>query len=455
MKKVFLAVILMFAIGFIDNTNAQLLDKLKKKTEEKVKSEAQKRAEKQIDKGVEKVFNEAEKQISGTDEKKGVDPKTADSKAATQQTTQQNNKQNTPANQTKNQTQNSNQNAQPASATVKPTEPTPQTQGVINTKYDFIPGEKVIFFDDFTAENIGDFPIQWNTTGSGEVVTTNLAEGRWFHITNNRGITTLNEPLTLPDNYTIEFDIIPQKSGTSSEFNFYLINTTKPKDLKYGLARPGGTGIKFNFGYNNYYASYYADGSPDQKGMELQPKLQPDKKYRMSFWVQKERIRLYIDNNKLFDLPRAVPKTPKFNMIRFDTGTPLVANVRVATGLPDMRSKLLTEGKLISYGIYFDVNKDVVKSESYPSIKEIAAILQDNPSVRIQIVGHTDSDGENNFNLDLSKRRAAAVKNFLVSNFGIDGGRIETDGKGESAPVAPNDSATNKALNRRVEFIKL
>ena len=142
-------------------------------------------------------------------------------------------------------------------------------------------------------------------------------------------------------------------------------------------------------------------------------------------------------------------------MIRFDSGTPMISNIRIATGMPDMRSKLLTEGKLISYGIYFDVNKDVVKQESFPSIKEIATILKDNPTIKVKIVGHTDSDGDEKFNMDLSKRRAAAVKTVLINDFSIDASRLQSDGKGESSPVAPNDSATNKSLNRRVEFIKL
>lgn len=325
------------------------------------------------------------------------------------------------------------------------------------SKYDFIPGEKVIFFDDFTSENIGDFPTLWNTTGSGEIVTTNLAEGKWFQITNERGIYTLTDPLVLPDNYTVEFDVIPHKSakpGANAAFNFYLISTAKPKDLLFGLARPGGTGIKFTFAYNNYYAAYYFDGTPDQKAFETVPKLVADQKYRISIWVQKERLRLYLGETKLFDLPRVVPKTPKYNMIRFDGGTPMISNVRIATGLPDMRSKLLTEGKLISYGIYFDVNKDEVKPESTPSIREIATILKENPTVKVTIAGHTDSDGEDTSNLDLSSRRAAAVKNVLVRDFGVNAARIETTGKGESQPVAPNDNAVNKALNRRVEFIK-
>jgi outer membrane protein OmpA-like peptidoglycan-associated protein len=148
-------------------------------------------------------------------------------------------------------------------------------------------------------------------------------------------------------------------------------------------------------------------------------------------------------------------KAYAYNMIRFDNGTPLISNVRVATGLPDMRSKLLTDGKLVSYGIYFDVNKDVVKPESAGTLKMIADVLKENPNVRIKIVGHTDSDGEDAANLDLSKRRGASVKAALVNGYGIEATRIETDGMGEKEPVAKNDSATNKALNRRVEFIKL
>jgi outer membrane protein OmpA-like peptidoglycan-associated protein len=141
--------------------------------------------------------------------------------------------------------------------------------------------------------------------------------------------------------------------------------------------------------------------------------------------------------------------------LRFEYGAAMVSNVRIAVGAPDTRSKLITEGRLVSYGIYFDVNKDVVKPESYGTLKEIAAALTDNPGVRVKIIGHTDSDGADAANLDLSKRRADAVKNELAKSFGIDASRFETEGAGESKPVAPNDTPVNKALNRRVEFVKL
>ncbi len=81
--------------------------------------------------------------------------------------------------------------------------------------------------------------------------------------------------------------------------------------------------------------------------------------------------------------------------------------------------------------------------------------LKENPEIRIKIVGHTDADGNDAANMDLSQRRAASVNNELMKNFGIDALRMETDGKGESQPLAPNDNPSNKAMNRRVEFIKL
>lgn len=326
------------------------------------------------------------------------------------------------------------------------------------SKFDFVPGEKVIFYDDFTEGNIGDFPIQWNTTGSGEVVTNNRFEGRWFNITNGDGATVLDQPITLPENYTIEFDVVPQKDlddGNNVAWSFSVLSTSKPKDIDYGLARPGDAAIRFDFAYNTYYHSYYRDGTPELSGNTGKDKLLADKKYKLSIWVQKERIRLYVDQTKVFDLPKAMSKNYKYNMVRFDRGTAMFTNFRIATGLPDMRNKLMTEGKLVTYGIYFDVNKDVVKPESNGTLKEIAAILNEVPDVKVKIVGHTDADGADATNLDLSKRRAASVKSELAKSFGVNADRLETDGLGESKPVAPNDTPVNKALNRRVEFIKL
>lgn len=176
-------------------------------------------------------------------------------------------------------------------------------------------------------------------------------------------------------------------------------------------------------------------------------------------WVQNRRVRIYSQGEKVVDAATNIYSDTKFNKFRFSgwdrAGFPYIGNLKITTAAPDTRNKLLKEGKLISYGIYFDSGKDVVKQESYGAIKEIATVMQENPTLKINIVGHTDSDGDDAANLALSKKRAESVKNFLVKEFKVDAGRMQTDGKGETEPVTDNNTVQNKAENRRVEFIKL
>jgi len=325
------------------------------------------------------------------------------------------------------------------------------------SKYDFIPGEKVIFFDDFSQTEIGDFPVSWNTNGSGEVITTNLFPGKWLQI-KDQGFYIPETTGDFPDNFTVEFDCITATSADKSgiDMGFYIISGNM-KDPTEGGAIPGVAGNKISFG--EYSASFtnYSDGSYMISGSR-DTKFEINTEYRFSFWVQKQRLRIYLNETKVFDIPKGMPEGFKYNILRFELGgetSPFISNFRVAAGLPDMRNKLITEGKLVTYGIYFDVNSDKVKPESFGTLKGIAAVLSENPTVKVKIFGHTDSDGNDAANLDLSKRRAASVKNELSKNFAIDASRMETDGKGESQPIAPNDNLTNKALNRRVEFIKL
>jgi outer membrane protein OmpA-like peptidoglycan-associated protein len=333
------------------------------------------------------------------------------------------------------------------------------------SKYDFIPGEKVIFYEDFSQDAIGDFPALWNTNGSAEVVTTNLFPGQWMKFSTDEAIWT-DQLLNLPENYTIEMDIIPTNGEDNDNMRGYvfrMIQSINLNSIDAGSV-PGKAGFMYNvayYGISSYRA--YTNGSSDADALDISGqkdgdmyKQFKDHKYHIAIWVQKSRLRLYMDEKKLFDLPKAFPfASAKMDRLRFEEGAAMVSNIRIAVGNPDMRNKLLTEGKLVSYGIYFDVNKDVVKPESYGTLKTIAAVLTENPDVKIKIVGHTDSDGADAANLDLSKRRGAAVKDELVKSFAIDASRIETDGKGETVPIAPNDSPANKALNRRVEFIKL
>jgi outer membrane protein OmpA-like peptidoglycan-associated protein len=104
------------------------------------------------------------------------------------------------------------------------------------------------------------------------------------------------------------------------------------------------------------------------------------------------------------------------------------------------------------YGIYFSFARADIRPQSERVLKEIATILKANPHWKLRIDGHTDGIGNDASNLDLSKRRAAAVKNALVSRYGIDAARLTTGGYGESSPKATNATPEGRARNRRVEL---
>lgn len=333
-----------------------------------------------------------------------------------------------------------------------------QENNYIVSKYDFIPGENVIFFDDFESENIGDFPAQWLTNGSGEIVTSAKFPGRWFHLTKG-GYYMPEAKEEFTENFTIEFDFVPMTSDNSEtiySISFYLL--TGKLSEPGGGGEPGDAGFQLALDYDNLgWKNWSMQTDQRFNGTVVFP-FKTNNKYHIAIWVQKQRVRLYANENKVFDVPRGIPTGSKSNIFRVDTrdeAIPLISNFRIAAGLPDMRNRLLKDGKIISYGIQFDVNSDKLKPESYSTLKEISDILKETPAIRLKIIGHTDSDGDDASNLDLSKRRAASVKNELADKFSCDAARLDTDGKGESEPIAENNSSVNKAKNRRVEFINL
>jgi OOP family OmpA-OmpF porin len=342
------------------------------------------------------------------------------------------------------------------------------------SKFDFVPGEKIIVQEDFSQDALGDFPAKWNTNGSGELVTVEGREGKWLSLARN-GVFMPEFITDLPDNFTLEFELMcnPNYDYYSAPLYLYMAALSNRKDFAgyklYGPAKKEGVELWFHpleasyklgrtgfkswqngkeaMGNNTTTAQFFSRGSNTH--------------VKISIWRQKQRVRVYMNEEKVLDVPRAFAEDKKYNTVLFmtagmkDGDQYLISNIRLAVGAPDTRSKLITEGKYVTRGILFDVNSDRIKPESYGVLKEIATVLTENADVRVKVIGHTDSDGDEKFNLDLSKRRAEAVKNALVKEFRINANRLETDGKGESEPADKNDTPEGKANNRRVEFVKL
>ena len=115
---------------------------------------------------------------------------------------------------------------------------------------------------------------------------------------------------------------------------------------------------------------------------------------------------------------------------------------------------LAKEGRAVVYGIYFDFASDRIKEESEPVLAEIAQVLRQNATWNLNVEGHTDSIGGDPYNLGLSQRRSAAVKQALATRYKIDAQRLQTSGYGASRPKDRNDTMEGRARNRRVELVK-
>ena len=344
------------------------------------------------------------------------------------------------------------------------------------TKYDFIPGDSILYAEDFQQEQVGELPANWNTSGSGEVTTLDKYPGQWLRLHKSFVYLSANQK-EFGENYTLEFDLILQlknngwmypefragvfasgkESNTGNDFlknnekNAVVVATIFPAEYKNTKAR-----LNSNMGSKTYFFS-------DPKAYEPLEKNY-GKPVHIAIQVQKERFRMWINGDKLFDAPKAVPMGHMMNQLFFEVAHTnyaeeqygvFVSNIKIATGRPDTRHKLVDEGRFTTTGILFDFQSAVIKPESYGVVKEIASVLKEHATIKVKVLGHTSSDGDDKANMELSKKRAAAVRELLITEFGIEEGRIETEGKGETQPIADNKTREGKVANRRVEFIKL
>jgi outer membrane protein OmpA-like peptidoglycan-associated protein len=134
---------------------------------------------------------------------------------------------------------------------------------------------------------------------------------------------------------------------------------------------------------------------------------------------------------------------------------PLITNLSVNAGGQPMYDALMADGRFVTQGIFFDTGSDRLRPESTPTLEEIAAMLEAHADLRLRVEGHTDSVGDDAANQELSERRAASMKAYLVTEKHIDADRLEAHGLGETTPAAPNDTPEGRQQNRRVELVKL
>lgn len=332
----------------------------------------------------------------------------------------------------------------------------------VYSKFDFVPGDEQLFFDDFSNDFVGDFPARWNTNGGGEVVNFGDESGKWLELVPGSRTYYIPDLDGLPQDYTIEFDMQVtgvERVSTSAALRVVLMDGPGfeySKNMAW-IQIPIVQWTAGDFRVWNRIEGKETISNSISGDIRSKVMNRP----HISIAVNGPRLRLYVDESKYVDIPRMIGNESPMTHVKYqlvgingEDERAFISNVKIAKGGEDLRRKLLSEGKISTNGILFDSGSDNIKPASMGIIRQISQVLQQESSMGLKIVGHTDADGSEDTNLKLSKDRAAAVKDALITIYNIDESRLSTEGKGETVPVADNDTADGKAQNRRVEFIK-
>ena len=409
-------------IVFSTPIDAQIFKKVKKAAKETVEDETEKETKKKTKDAMNGIFGKKKKNKNkGKQKSKNDNPKTQDS--------------------------NSSSN----NGTIN------KSQEIVSGSQ-FFPNGQILFYERFERDKRGDFPVNWLTDVGGEIV---MVDGeKALSIYDDAQAILDVDPL--PENSVVEFDLITQNLSGRADLYLQLVSEkkfSKPSsggsvELKIYTSKIGNT----NIGVKNW-------------GKEV---LKIDNNPSLLFWKylertthitmvkNKNRFRFYLDNQKVLDLPSFLGDNAG-KYLRFkrdnmygDTQDVItaVANIKITEEGKDIRSQLL-KGNLSTDKILFETGSSTIETESEDILNTIGKVLEDNPDLQYLVIGHTDDVGDSKKNKTLSEQRAKAVIDYFIANFEISKSNLIPVGKGESEPVASNDTKDGKQQNRRVQFKKL
>ncbi len=382
MKKINLILIIIISLTFTVGVFGQFEDfgkKLKKKVERKVDREV----DKTIDKGLEGDNNKKETKKDETEE------------TTTETTTNKNAK-----------VENNSNNT----TTVE----SPKEELKLWSKYDFVAGDKIIFEDNLAGEENGEFPSRWDLlSGSAEVAS--LDGENVIHFSNNNSIIfpLMDKKDFLPDVFTIEFDVFFEDGGEKFS-DIYKIRFFEGTG---NSARINGKSVApIIISWNDIKMGQF--GGKTKSYVDEKKNWKPKWKH-IAISFNKRSLKLYMNEERMLNIPNLGFKPKMFSIgghyddrnIKMSS----IKNIRVNEGGKKLYDRIMAEGKFVTRGILFDVNKSTIKGESMGTINEIVQMMNAHPELKFRVEGHTDGDGDESYNQKLSEERADAVKSIIDS----------------------------------------
>jgi outer membrane protein OmpA-like peptidoglycan-associated protein len=326
----------------------------------------------------------------------------------------------------------------------------PGVPGGIASTYDFEPGERELVFEDFSSDNQGDFPRGLELV-EGNMQVIEWQDRRFIQTNSKYSGFAVPLPETLPEQFTIEFD---------------LYDAAGHYGVGIALSDPETRGFAWSAYYDfqvfragHQHGSGVWTGKRNEQVATTVDMRSAEEIVPVRIMVDGAHAKMFIGENRVANVPQAnLPRTDKIYF--FTSSLPpdkltYIANIRIAAGGKDLYDALETDGRVAIRDILFDTNSATIKAESAPVLERIGTMMQEYPDLTLLVEGHTDNEGEFDWNMQLSADRAASVKAYLVENFGIADGRMRTMGLGPTQPVDTNDTDAGRQKNRRVELVKI
>ncbi|MCQ2345848.1 MAG: OmpA family protein [Paludibacteraceae bacterium] len=324
------------------------------------------------------------------------------------------------------------------------------------SKCDFVPGDEVIFDDDFANEQLGEFSSKWDLLGgNSEVVKHDGRMAVGFESSSTEIAPLMKDPKNyLTSEFTIEFDFFAGDNSTigenlysRSDYTLIFYDLEGYKVLEYAITAGDDTKTYW------YYTSITDNGI--SSSFETDKLLRPNEWNHFSLSFNKRALKAYVNGTRVTNIPNM--KAPAYMAISSrswqDHGADYMTNFRIAKGAVPLYDRLTTDGKIITYAITFETGKAELKPESQVEIMRITKLMQDDASLNFEVQGHCDNTGNDKVNDALSQKRAEAIVAALVEQ-GIAASRLTAVGKGSHSPIADNSTDEGRAKNRRVEFVK-
>ena len=311
--------------------------------------------------------------------------------------------------------------------------------------YDFVPGQKTLFFTDFTEDEVGNFPKRLEfKTGGMEIV--EFEGGQRALKASSQSDFFILLPEVLPEKYTIELDVISRKGQGVGASTFEILGG-RERDRESSQVS-WGNGY-FNVEGGPVKVAFETNDTERYLGKPASFRMLGDGKY----------LKAYVDEKRVANIPNAEFRRDKALLVRLegrndDQDAVYVTRIRVAESQKTIYDALKADGRWATQGILFDTGKSNIKPESTPTLKQIAAALKEHPELKVEIQGHTDNVGKADANLKLSQARAEAVKKVLAADYGVKADQLTAKGYGDTKPSGENKTAEGRANNRRVELVK-